>query len=110
MPESQKCSICNRELSWHNTQLKKHEGKKVCTKCAWNLAKGKMKEDRDKMKEAKSDPNSWINKTQSVSKKLVRIGLSGLLFLFGLFILPFGIILWFLAVYIASGVFRSTNK
>ena len=51
------CTICGKKLSFWFTSLKKHEGQKICTKCAMKVAKNEMvttvQAAKSEMKEAK---------------------------------------------------------
>lgn len=42
--ENQKnCAVCDKKLNFWFTSLKKYEGKKVCSNCAWSMAKEELK-------------------------------------------------------------------
>jgi hypothetical protein len=40
--ESEKCSLCGKVLAFWSTSLKKYEDKKICTGCAFKVAKGEI--------------------------------------------------------------------
>lgn len=52
MAEKQEsCAICGKKLTFLNTQMKKYNGQKICTSCAWKITKNEMKENYNKAKE-----------------------------------------------------------
>jgi len=89
------CSICGKKLNFWNTQFKRHEGKKVCTKCAFELAKQEM-----------SKMQSAGEKIQKIGKKLtIGITIPIILFVVGLITLPIGIIFWVIGILVFCGIF-----
>jgi len=103
------CSICGKKLNFWNTQLKKHEGKKVCTKCALGLAKqemGKVRQETSKTRQEMGKIQSTGEKMQKIGKKLtIGITIPMILFVAGLITLPIGIIFWVIGILVFCGIF-----
>ena len=85
------CSICGKKLNFWNTQLKKYEGKKVCTSCAWKTTKQNVAKINEERK-AKGNP------AKSIGKRLLFAGLALIFFVIGLATFPIGIIFWIFSV------------
>ena len=90
------CSICGKKLNFWNTQLKEYEGKKICTKCAWNLTKQRIAEIKGRKKPA-----------NRIFKKMILLGVIGLLFIIGLVMFPLGIILWIINIFLLMKIFKN---
>jgi hypothetical protein len=68
------CSLCGKKLHSLNTQLKKHEGKKICTGCAWKVAKGQIQETIKEGSNEQGESGAAPSTTQKVGKSLSKIG------------------------------------
>ena len=97
--EIEKCALCGRELSFWNTQLKRYEGKKICTKCAWQVTKKEVGRITEEGK-TRGEP------IRKFGKKLFLIGVTILLFFVGLLTFPIGIIFLILGIFALVRVFK----
>ncbi|MBT9150445.1 MAG: hypothetical protein DDT40_00617 [candidate division WS2 bacterium] len=111
------CSICGKKLNFWNTLLKKHAGEKVCTKCAWGLAKQEMSKARQEISKTKQETSKIQiigEKMQKIGKKLmIGITIPIILFVVGLITLPIGIIFWIIGFFMFISAFfgdKSKNK
>lgn len=117
--KQQNCAICGKRLGFWNTQLKKYKGKKICTSCAWKIARQEM--DKTRMEQKTKIEAQKINeagkKIEEVGNKFIRLGLKLtirltiplILFIIGLFTFPIGILFWLLAVGLVVSYLRK-NK
>ena len=103
------CSICGKKLNSWNTQLIKHEGKKICTKCAFIPVKQgfeKLKQDTNKTQNSEDKIQNTADKIGKIGKKLTRgLTIPIILFIVGLITLPIGIIFWVVGIFIFFGTF-----
>jgi hypothetical protein len=103
------CFICKKELEFWHTSLKKYDGKKACSDCATKM---EMKNLREAIGQA-DNSSTGNHKTQDLGRRVTNLGKKltvGLtypiiLFVIGLFTLPFGVIFWILAVMLFATLF-----
>ena len=102
------CSLCNKELNFWFTSLKKYQGKKICTSCASKLA---FKDFNDSMAKLQVQTATRQNedlghKISSLGKKLT-IGLTFpiIFFVIGILTMPLGIVFWILGLLMFIGMF-----